>query len=93
MEYFTNGGISTGIFYTFLFSRCFTGHFYHLERIAKHATWEESTETSSPDEGKSKAAHKTPLITVKAGTFRQKKSPHAKDMEALKISVKMKIFS
>lgn len=33
-----------------------------------------------------------PLIADDAKTIRQKENPHAKDMEALKISVKMKIF-
>ena len=69
---------------------------------AKQAARKENTEASPPneegsktaDEEESKAAHGASLTAADdAKTIRQKKSPHAKDMEALKISVKMKIFS
>lgn len=61
---------------------------------AKQAARKENTEASPPNEEESKAAHGASLTAADdAKTIRQKKSPHAKDMEALKISVKMKIFS
>ena len=108
MEYFTNDEIFTGKIYTFLFSRCFTGHSYGLES-AKLAVRKEKTEASLPDEEGSKTADEkgATLLTKKKARLRterrclppttqklsdKKKSPHAKDMEALKISVKMKIF-
>lgn len=108
MEYFTNDEIFTGKIYTFLFSRWFTGHSYGLESAKQAARKENTGASLPNEEGSMTADEKgATLLTKKKARQRterrwpppttrklsdKKKTPMPKDMEALKISVKMKIF-